>query len=44
MASHRAQPERPTIRIDNYVLGGFREKKKAKEEKEKKKNKIGKRC
>ena len=27
-ASHTAQPEWPTTRIYNYVLGGFREKKK----------------
>ena len=29
-ASHIAQPEGPTTRIYNYVLGGFREKKKKK--------------
>ena len=31
-ASHMAEPERPMIRIDNYVLGGFREKKKKKKD------------
>ena len=30
-ASHIAQPEGPTTRIYNYVLGGFGEKKKGKE-------------
>ena len=33
MASHIAEPERPTVRIYNYVLGGFGERKK--EEKKK---------
>ena len=30
MASHTAQPEGPTTRIYNYVLGGFGEEKKKK--------------
>ena len=40
VASHIAQPEGPTAKIYNYVLGGFGEKKKKKE----KKNKIGNSC
>ena len=36
-ASHMAQPEEPTTRIYNYVLGGFGEK-------PKKRKKIGNRC
>ena len=28
MVSHIAEPERPTTRMYNYVLGGIREKKK----------------
>ena len=31
-ASHTAQPEGPTTRINSYVLGGFGEKKEKKEE------------
>ena len=42
------QPEGPTTRIYNYVLGGFEEKKKDEEEGEgegkEKKKKIGNRC
>ena len=37
VASHVAQPEGPTARIYNYVLGGFGEE-------EKKTQKIGNRC
>ena len=54
VVSHRAQPERLTTRIYNYVLRGFGEKKKEEEkkkEKEKKRRKkegekrdIGNRC
>ena len=38
MVSHIAQPEGPTTRIYNYVLGSFGEKKKKEE------RKIGNRC
>ena len=38
VVSHIAEPEGPTTRIYNYVLGGSGEKKK------KKKKKIGNRC
>ena len=30
MVSHKAQPEGPTARVYNYVLGGFEKKKKKK--------------
>ena len=40
LASHIAQPEGHTTRIYNYVLGGFREKKKRGDEKKK----TGNRC
>ena len=41
MVSHRAQPEGPTTRIYNYVLGGFGEKKKEEEEKEEEERRLG---
>ena len=43
-ASHIAQPEGPTTRIYNYVLGGFGEEEKRKRKKKKEKKKIHNRC
>ena len=42
VVSHIAQPEGPTTRIYNYVLGVFGEKKKKREKNFKKKRKKGK--